>query len=56
MKNKKSLNLGSTTLSSAWLFSISKASYNLLNKAKDLPVISNLVLFFDNFSYKRRKM
>ena len=53
MKKKESLKLGSTMLSSAWLFCISTASYNLLNKAKDLPVISNLVLFFDNFSYKR---
>jgi hypothetical protein len=52
MKKKESLKLGSTMLSSAWLFCISTASYNLLNKAKDLPVINNPVLLFDNFSYK----
>jgi len=52
MENKKSLKLGSTMLSSAWLFCLSKASYKLLNKAKDLPVISNPVSLFDNFSNK----
>lgn len=52
MKKKASLKLGSTMLSSAWLFCISTASYNLLNKAKDLPVINNPMLLFDNFSYK----
>jgi len=39
-------------LSSAWLFCISTTSYNLLNKATDLPIISNPVLLFANFSYK----
>lgn len=52
MKNYESLKLGSTMLLSAWLSCISTVSYNLLNKAKDLSVISNPILLFDNFSYK----
>ena len=52
MKKKESLKLGSTMLSSAWLFCISTSSYNSLNKAKDLTFISNPMLLFDNFSYK----
>lgn len=40
-------------LPSAWMFCISTASYNSLNKANDLPlVLDNPVLLFHNFNYK----
>jgi len=52
MKKKESLKLGSTMFSSAWLFCISTASYNSLNKAKNLLDISKQMLLFENFINK----